>query len=224
MNFVTLKAVIDLLEQFDSENTMKNYSDDLKGFKQWIYDDVRTQSVTDEPLWEGKENGRSPESVISTLLVHLNRYAKMYSKSAIAGSEFHTQEEFIYLINLKAFGEMTKTELIKKNIQEKPVGMLIINRLLKQNWVMQMDSEVDKRSKLIKITEKGLEVLENQMVNIRNATNIVTANLTHQEKMELIKLLAKLDEFHQPIFQKNIESNVLINQVYKELPFGKDQL
>lgn len=224
MNFVTIKAVIDLLEQFDSENTMKNYSDDLKGFKQWIYDDVRMQSVTDEPLWEGKENGRSPESVISTLLVHLNRYAKMYSKSAIAGSEFHTQEEFIYLINLKAFGEMTKTELIKKNIQEKPVGMLIINRLLKQNWVMQMDSEVDKRSKLIKITEKGLEVLENQMVNIRNATNIVTANLTHQEKMELIKLLTKLNEFHQPIFQKNIQSNVLLNQVYKELPFGKDQL
>lgn len=224
MNFVTLKAVIDLLEQFDSENTMKNYSDDLKGFKHWIYDDVRMQSVTDEPLWEGKENGRSPESVISTLLVHLNRYAKMYSKSAIAESEFHTQEEFIYLINLKAFGEMTKTELIKKNIQEKPVGMLIINRLLKQNWVMQMDSEVDKRSKLIKITEKGLEILENQMVNIRNATNIITANLTHQEKMELIKLLAKLDEFHQSIFQKNIESNVLLNQVYKELPFGKDQL
>jgi hypothetical protein len=65
-------------------------------------------------LGRKKENGRSPESVISTLLVHMNRYAKTYSKSAIAGSGFNTQEEFIYLINLKAFGSMTKMELIKK--------------------------------------------------------------------------------------------------------------
>jgi hypothetical protein len=33
----------------------------------------------------------------------MNRYAKAYSKSAIHGSEFSTQEDFVYLINLKAF-------------------------------------------------------------------------------------------------------------------------
>jgi hypothetical protein len=46
--------------------------------------------------------------LLAPLLVHMNRYAKTYSKSAIAGSGFNTQEEFIYLINLKAFGSMTK--------------------------------------------------------------------------------------------------------------------
>src|SRR5690554_5295977 len=91
----------------------------------------------EEPYWEGKEKGRSPESVINTLIVHMNRYAKSYSKSAIYDSEFSTQEDFIYLINLKAFGAMTKMELIKKNIQEKPVGMQIINRLIENGWVDQ---------------------------------------------------------------------------------------
>jgi len=224
MNFDLIKDVIQLLEKFDSENTGDNYSDDLDGFKNWIYDNEvnRIRSVNDEPVWEGKENGRSPESVISTQLVHLNRYAKMYSRSAIADSDFHTQEEFIYLINLKAFGMMTKMELIKKNIQDKSSGILIINRLIKQGWVEQTNSEADKRSKVLKITDKGISTLENQMEKIRNATTIITGNLNHSEKMELIRILDKLDKFHLPIFSRNIDSQNLIDTVCKEYSFGKN--
>ena len=168
---------------------------------------------------EGKENGRTPESAISTLLVHLNRYAKTYSKSAISDSEFSTQEDFIYLINLKAFGEMTKMALIKKNIHDKPVGMLIIARLLRLGLIEQTDSDLDKRSKLIRITERGLMVLEKQMEKIRQATNIVAGNLTHNEKMELIRILNKLDRFHYPIFSRNIHSDQLISTIYDEYTF-----
>lgn len=226
MNFRIIKDVIQLLEKFDSENTGDGYSDDIDGFKHWIYDKEvsRIQSVNDEPLWEGKEHGRTPESVISTLLVHLNRYAKTYSKSAISDSEFSTQEEFIYLINLKSFGTMTKMELIKKNIQDKSAGVLIINRLIKNGWVEQTNSQTDKRTKVLKITEKGLNTLELQMDKIRNATNIVTGNLSYPEKIELIKILDKLDKFHHPIFSRSIESQHLLDTVYKEYPFGKDQL
>ncbi len=226
MNFALIKDAIQLLEKFDSENTGMSYSDDIDGFKKWIYHNEvsRIKSVIDEPIWEGKENGRSPESIISTLLVHLNRYAKTYSRSAIADSDFHTQEEFIYLINLKALGTMTKMELIKKNIQDKSVGILIINRLIKQEWIEQTNSLTDKRTKVLKITEKGLETLEKQMNKIRNATNIVTGNITHMEKMELIRILDKLDKFHNPIFSKNIECSSLIDTVYEEYPFGKDKL
>ena len=124
MNYRLLKDVVNLLEDFDANRLAKEYKDDVNGFKQWISDQVTGgKKKVEEPVWEGKENGRSAESIISTLLVHLNRYAKTYSKAALHDSEFSTQEEFIYLINLKAFGAMTKMELIKKNIQEKPVGI-----------------------------------------------------------------------------------------------------
>ena len=172
--------------------------------------------------WDGKENGRSAESAISTLLVHLNRYAKTYSKSAIFDSEFSTQEEFIYLINLKSFGEMSKTELIKRNVQEKPVGILTINRLINQKWVEQKDSDIDKRTKIISITQKGLDVLEKQMNNIRKATRIVSGNLTNSEKNELIRLLNKLDHFHSEIFGRNIDTKNLIETVYSEYSFNNN--
>lgn len=212
MNYGLLKDVIDLVEQYELENSKTNEIT-VKGFRRWIAYNLKENGV--EPDWEGKENGRSPESVINTLIVHMNRYAKSYSKSAIFGSDFSSQEDFIFLINLKAFGAMSKMELIKKNVQEKPAGMQIINRLIAQKWVAQKDSKTDKRSKVISITPEGLKALEDQMDKIRQATHIVTGNLSRSEKMELIRLLNKLNDFHLPIYEKNIESENLLAEVLK---------
>lgn len=213
MNYNLIKDVLDLVEQFEVQANQTSHSkNSIEDFKRWVSVNYERESVADEPNWEGKENGRSSESVINTLIVHMNRYAKSYSKSAIYGSDFSTQEDFIYLINLKAFGEMTKMDLIKKNVHEKPAGMQIINRLITQGWVNQTDSEIDKRSKVLKINNKGIEVLEKQMDKIRKATKIVTGDLTHNEKMELIRLLNKLNDFHQSIYDKNIETENLIEQ------------
>lgn len=214
-----LRDVIDLLEEFDiDQQKVARFSADILGFRQWIGDRLTTdETMIVEPDWEGKLAGRSPESVINTLIVHMNRYAKTYSKSAIQGSDFSTQEDFIYLINLKAFGVMTKMDLIKKNIQEKSAGMQIINRLIQQGWVSQEDSKVDKRSKVIAITPAGQSALEAQMEKIRMATRIVTGDLTHHEKMELIRLLDKLDKFHKPIFLSNVDAADLLDNAGKQL-------
>jgi DNA-binding MarR family transcriptional regulator len=217
MNYALIKDTILLIEQFETDIKKDGkYTSDIKGFKHWIASNFNEEISAQEPDWEGKESGRSPESVINTLIVHLNRYAKIYSKAAIYNSDFSTQEEFIYLINLKALGGMSKMELIRKNIQDKPGGMQIINRLINQKWIKQHDSHTDKRSKIIQITKEGLQVLEQQMGKIRQATKIVTGDLSYSEKMELIKLLDKLDHFHQPIFSKNIDSSELLERVMNE--------
>ncbi len=220
MHYSIVKDVLLLLEKFEAENNMSAYLSDIEGFKAWLCaKESQKVNKVHEPYWEGKENGRTPESVISTLLVHLNRYAKSYSKSAIFDSDFATQEDFIYMITLKTFGEMTKTELIKKNIHEKPAGMLVINRLIKLGWIVQKESVTDKRTKVISITELGATALENQMSKIRRATSIVSADLTHSEKMELIRILEKLEKFHHPIFNRNIDSGSLIDTISKEYSF-----
>ena len=211
MNYGLIKNILDLVQEFEIEtNNNNHFETSVEGFKNWI--STNNNTIVNEPNWEGKENGRSAESVINTLIVHMNRYAKSYSKSAIVGSDFSTQEDFIYLINLKAFGEMSKMDLIKKNVHEKPVGMQIINRLINQGWIEQRNSKTDKRSKVISISETGLQALGNQMDKIRQATSIVTGNLSQNEKMELIRLLNKLDDFHQPIYDKNIDTEDLLRE------------
>lgn len=212
MNYNLVKSTVDLVAEFESINANGFYKDDIQGFQDWIVDKYTKSESQEQPLWDGKEKGRSAESVISTLLVHMNRYAKNYSKSAIAGSDFSTQEDFIYLINLKAFGSMTKMDLIKKNVHEKPVGMLIIHRLMEKGWIEQQDSAIDKRSKVISISESGKKVLDAQMDKIRQATNIVCGNLSEGEKLELIRLLNKLNDFHLPIYEKNLNTEKLLEE------------
>lgn len=221
MDFDLIKDAVSLLEEFNLSNKNSSYPSTIDGFKTWISDQEsqKRNHNNSSVSWEGKDQGRSPESAISTLLVHLNRYAKSYSKSAISDSEFSTQEDFIYLINLKAFGAMSKIDLIKRNIHEKPVGILIINRLLNHGWIRQTDSIQDKRIKLVNITQKGIDVLEKQMNKIRQATNIVSGNLTYSEKMDLIRIMNKLNQFHHPIYHKNIDSKELIETVYKDFSF-----
>jgi len=221
MDFDLIKDTVALLEEFNSNNKKFAYPSTIEGFKKWVSDQEFQEHInTEESIdWEGKDQGRTAESAISTLLVHINRYAKTYSKSAISDSDFSTQEDFIYLINLKNLGAMSKIDLIKKNIHEKPVGILIINRLLKQGWIEQHDSLQDKRIKLVTITKKGQKVLESQMVKIRKATRIVSGNLTHSEKMELIRILNKLDQFHQPIYHQSINTKDLVETVYKDFSF-----
>jgi len=216
MNYGLIKNILDLVQEFEIEtNNNNHFETSIEGFKNWI--STNNNTIVNEPNWEGKENGRSAESVINTLIVHMNRYAKSYSKSAIVGSDFSTQEDFIYLINLKAFGEMSKMDLIKKNVHEKPVGMQIINRLINQGWIEQRNSKTDKRSKVISISETGLQALGNQMDKIRQATSIVTGNLSQNEKMELIRLLNKLDDFHQPIYDRNIDTDNLLSEALKNI-------
>lgn len=211
MKYQLLKEIIVLVEEFEQENVYGIYSTDADGFKRWIV--TKETDVLVEPNWDGKENGRSPESVISTLIVHMNRFAKSYSKAAIWESDFSTQEEFIYLITLRSFGEMTKMELIRRNIHEKPAGMAIINRLIKQRWIGQQDSKLDRRSKVLYITEDGLSALDRQMGKIRHATQIVSGDLTYSEKITLISLLDKLSKFHQLIYDRNISPEKLLEQV-----------
>lgn len=216
MNYALVKDILDLVEEYEIESNRRNENQiSVEGFKKWVAKTVVDKDLYVEPNWEGKDKGRSAESVISTLIVHMNRYAKSYSKSAIFGSDFSSQEDFIYLINLKAFGEMTKMDLIKMNVHEKPVGIQIINRLISKGWVNQKDSLTDKRSKVLKITTEGLKILDMQMGKIREATKIVTGDLSYKEKMELIYLLNKLNEFHKPIYDKNIETEYLLEQVLK---------
>lgn len=213
MNYTLIKDVLDLVQAFEQRERGKAaYEETVTGFRSWLMAGSKGEAAAVAPDWENKENGRSPESVISTLILHMSRYARAYSKAAIHGSGFSTQEDFIYLINLKAFGPLTKTALIKKNVQEKPAGMQIINRLLSAGWVEQTDSPKDKRSKVIGITAAGLAALDAQMDKIRQASRLVTGDLTQEEQLELIRLLTKLDDFHNPLYCLNLKPDALLEK------------
>ena len=214
MKYAILQSAIHQLDSFESDPLSKNYTSDFQGFINWYNDtNALVSAESNDVNWEGKSDGRSSESIICTLLNNMSKYAKTYSKAAMSGTAFSTQDEFIFLINLKEKGPMSKMELIKMNIHTKSSGIKIIDRLLTQKWVGQTYSETDKRSKLIAITPLGLNALSTIMDNIRLASKAVVADLTNGEKNLLIGLLQKLELFHNRIFLQSANPEDLLDLV-----------
>ena len=180
------------------ESTAVDPQDNIYSFRKWIESSAKNNetNINPEPEWNGKVNGRTADSVINTLLVHLYRYAKIHAKAAIEDSQFSTSDEFIYLICLTSGGAMSKSALIRENIHDKPAGSLIIKRLLDKGFISQESSGIDKRSVMINITDKGSAELSKSMSKIRLASSRVTGPLLPEEKMQLITLLQKLEDFH----------------------------
>lgn len=212
-----IKDVIFLLERFEYENHSGMYDNSIEGFRKWVSaQEYQPERMEEKLSWENQDKGRSPESVICTLFVHLNTYAKRYSKAAVLNSEFIGQEDFIYLITLQAFGAMSKMELVRKNLHEKPFGISIINRLTAKGWIAQQTPEDDRRKKVVALTQEGNLVLEEIMPKIRTATKIVSANLTDKEKLELIRILTKLDHFHKTVFSGDHDPANLLDTIEKK--------
>ncbi|MBC8988145.1 winged helix-turn-helix transcriptional regulator [Pedobacter sp. N36a] len=197
MQYDLIKDLISLVEIYEEESDQ--HPQDVHSFGQWLNEYCKKEGVQmpSAPEWEGKSKGRSADSVINTSLVHLSRYAKLQGKAAIANTAFSTPDDFIYLISLVAFGSMTKTALIKLNVHEKSAGIQIINRLISMGLAEQTTIDADKRNRMIHITSKGSQLLNENMENIRAATKNVTEPLSQEEKIQLIKLLTKLEDFHE---------------------------
>lgn len=197
MSYSLYRELINLTEEFEHE--FKEGSRTVKAFSDWLTKKVvnRNYEENEEVDWEGQKEGRSAESVINTSFLHLYRYAKLYSKLAISESPFSTIDDVIFLINLQHLGSMSKKALIDLNVHEKSTGIQIINRLLFAGFIEEAINPKDRRSKHVMITQKGQTALDANMEKIRAASRMVVGDLTNQEKLQLIKLLQKLELFHQ---------------------------
>ncbi|NRB61009.1 MAG: winged helix DNA-binding protein [Winogradskyella sp.] len=139
------------------------------------------------------------EEINQEIIVHLarlNRYANLYLKDALKQTGFSTDMEFPFTAIIHQYGPLSKMELIRKMVYEKSSGMQIINRLIEKNIFTQIDNPNDKRSKLIKLTNKGEQEIFRAYNNARPAAKVVSFPLNELEKKQLIKILNKLDDYH----------------------------
>ncbi|WP_069658600.1 MarR family winged helix-turn-helix transcriptional regulator [Arcticibacter eurypsychrophilus] len=201
MSYLLLQKLIVRVEEFETENKDTLKSDDIQLFANWLHLKLVKEDSAIEPVWEGKIEGRTADSILNSLLLHLSRYAKHYSKMAIQGSPFRTIDEVIFLLNLLHSGPMGKVQLVDLNVLDKTTGIQIINRLLQQNFIEEYINEQDRRAKIIRITQYGSKALTEVMAKVRKASQIVSGNISNMEKFELITLLQKLDLHHKSTFK-----------------------
>jgi len=206
-----LIKLIDYLDEFESQHSTTNDLD-MDEFLSFIVakrnsgltgNEQKNFSIREIAGSKHKEinkTGNKQESELVVLLTLMFKYAKQYIKKGLQKSELQTADDFSYLIVLLTYTSLTKMELIQKNVMEKTSGMEVIKRLQRYGMLEQFDDEIDKRSKRVKITEKGKIEIFRLLPEMSKISSIVSGNLSDSEKLTLSYLLKKLDQFHNEIY------------------------
>ena len=155
---------------------------------------------------------------IGQLFVYMSRYAKSYIKKALDDTPLLTAEDFTALAILLTHDNLSKSELIHYNLQEKTSGTEVIRRLLAAGLIKQWDDEKDKRSRQIAITDQGKQLLYTVFEDMNHVGKMISGNLTVSEKLTLRYLLQKLEDFHQQHHQqKTISDKADLKRMAKAL-------
>ena len=147
-----------------------------------------------------------PDARLGALVGRLANYGSFYAKKALQPLNFKSIDDPVYLIALVQMGTPKKSELIYEMLSEFASGIDIINRLVKMELIDEFPDENDRRSKRVRITEKGLAVLHTCFPVMDQVASVAYSSLSGGEKTLLLQLLDKLDRYHADHYRQNRNS------------------
>jgi DNA-binding MarR family transcriptional regulator len=196
MNFDLLTSIVESYKKYEL-TFPKLKEKNIIGFAKWVLQSQKTTERTKNSEGESCDN---IDVEISKGVVLLYRYARTWIKKGMDHHPELINEDFTYLYSLIREGNMTKTQLIAHNLHEKSSGMEIIKRLLALKIIEEKTNENDRRSKELFVTDKGNKLFQDSWKTTQNIARLITGNLDNKEKEQLVKILNKLHEFHNPLF------------------------
>lgn len=204
MTYNLLKSLLPLMERYEQENAG---SDNLHEFLRWANKDQKEVSSGNRAQLEIPP-GENLEGVLGKYIVFLYRYARTYVKKALEDTSLSHFDDFAFLVTLFVDQSLSKTVLIQKNIMDKSSGAEIIKRLIRQGFMEEFPSEMDKRSKMVRLTESGTIALMQSFEKMGQVSMLISGNLNESEKILLFELLHKLHHFHLPIFMEQRNESI----------------
>ncbi|MCU0446030.1 MAG: MarR family winged helix-turn-helix transcriptional regulator [Microscillaceae bacterium] len=148
------------------------------------------------PAHNAENRGIPLNGYLAALIGRLNKYAGLYCKKAIENFGLRNIDDWVYLIGLQRMGTPKKSELIYEMLSEFPSGIDIIKRLLALELAEEFPDEQDKRSKRLKITPKGMDVLMQSMPYMERVGSMAFDTMNESEKIMVLNILKRLDNYH----------------------------
>lgn len=208
MNYVVLRKLLDMAEAYEQENGEQQDLDRQK-FTAWLVTkSFRAVGTASEYPGTDQDAGPRVAGTIAMLLGFMGQYATFYARRIFRRSAIYSLDDFGVLISLHPDRKRTKTETLKECRLEKSSGNEVLKRLLKQHLIQETNHPIDRRSKVIELTEQGREAFIQVWEPIVRMSNVVAGDLTPEEQLLLLHLLGKLNRFHQPIFEQGKEEAV----------------
>jgi len=120
----------------------------------------------------------------------------LYHRASMVNSGLPAKDSFFFLNVLNQLGEVTKSELINYLLAETTTGMEAINKLVKAGLVRERKDPNDKRAKLVRISDKGLQKLKSCMLNAGRVNEMVFQDLNGDALSVCLQILEPVEKFH----------------------------
>ena len=188
-----LKELITIVDDFDFEKEPILSANDLISK---LYKDLK--KVEDDKLFLHAQNPNTNiNNEIGRYITRMNRFASIYAKDILKDLPYVSLNDFGFVALLHANQQLTKSALIKLVLMDKSPGMEIIKRLVSKNVMEEFDNPNDKRSKMLRLTDYGKEVVLLSYEKMSELSNSLLADLDKPTKFEILKILKYLDDYHQ---------------------------
>jgi MarR family transcriptional regulator, lower aerobic nicotinate degradation pathway regulator len=205
-----LKDLLFYLEDFENESNKI----DIKEFSIYLKDKVFSGERPKKAAVEGFDyvpgmNYRDiPEVEFSTLVGTMFRFARHYVKKALENSAIKSLDEFGFLATLVEKEQLNKSELINVHLMEISSGSEILKRLVKKNFIQEIEDIKDKRGVRVELTNLGRKEIFAAFGEMYKVSQVVKGNLTTNELTEMNFLLNKLKSFHWNIHENDKSANI----------------
>ena len=194
-----LRRLLDLGDAFEQQHP-EPQERSLSKFLTWASQQEKSEAEPPElPVYYTDTAPVLPTFIAQYLTIGY-RYFRLYVKKALETTPLLTFDDYVSLVYLVERGHLSKTELVEITINERTSGMLVIKRLIDRGFILQTDDANDRRSRQLTITTEGMAMLQAVQPAMNQATLLLKGDLSIDEQRQLGTLLARLDQFHRPLF------------------------
>ncbi len=209
--YAILKQIIDLYEEYEQEGKPLN----LLAFSQWIVNRLnedpqlnkqyitKEKYSTDIPDAFSLMNKLSERARFLETNSRIARYHEFYIRKAFKDLIINSRLEFLFLKAVSLMENARKTDLINIYHLEYTTGMDTIRRLINNGLLNETQDESDKRAKLLVLTDKGKEVLEQAGRRINDENTMFFTAVNDNKWKKVLPVLEEIDAFHNNIYQKH---------------------
>ena len=203
-----LSEGITLLQKFE-EFKSKNPRAKLEDFGRYLSkSDSSYEPPTSNNLEEiaskmpFKFHATSIDEYLGWIWGRLQGFTQVWEKKAFEDLPIANITEFGVMMYVFSHANCNKTEVADHTLHEKTTIFEIIKRLVKNGFLEESENPIDKRSKTLKLSEKGSSIAFVILERTVELSKHLAGDLSEKEKFSLFHQLAKLDVFHQKCYDQ----------------------
>jgi len=166
-------------------------------------------------LFSGEQLPPDNKIILTKLINRISKLNLLYFNLIIPETGLEHIDEFQFLVTISNLKDPMKTEVINHNFAELSTGLLVIERLKKRKYITEHSNPDDKRSKRLRITGKGQEVLKGCFTKLRKTHEMMYYDLSEEDVKLCIQLLQGIEIKFSKLW--HIHKGKSFNEIYKEV-------